>query len=121
MSPELRWLIDCLQALARQTYQPLAVLAVDNGSTDGSRELLQQALGEKRVLSLGEDAGVAGSVRAALELSAAREADYLLITHDDAALQLARERQERLVLERGHRQAVTLELFPVQLGGLAMA
>lgn len=80
------WLRDCLHALAQQTHKPLAVLAVDNGSTDGSRELLEKALGPKRVLALGEDAGVAGSVRAALELTAAREADYLLITHDDAAL-----------------------------------
>ncbi|HEV8564877.1 MAG TPA: glycosyltransferase family 2 protein [Actinomycetota bacterium] len=80
------WLRDCLHALASQTYKPLAVLAVDNASTDGSKELLEQALGPKRVLALREDAGLAGSVRAALELSAAREADYLLVTHDDAAL-----------------------------------
>ena len=34
------WLRESLSALAAQTYPRLAVLAVDNASTDGSRELL---------------------------------------------------------------------------------
>jgi GT2 family glycosyltransferase len=80
------WLRECLRALAAQSYRPLAVLAVDNASRDGSRELLEQALGSQRVLSLSHNAGVAGSIRAVLELSAAREADYLLVLHDDTAL-----------------------------------
>jgi GT2 family glycosyltransferase len=80
------WLRDCLLALTAQSYKPLAVLAVDNASRDGSRELLEQALGSHRVLQLDEDAGVSGSLGAVLELSAAREADYLLVLHDDTAL-----------------------------------
>jgi len=80
------WLRDCLRALAAQTYRPLAVLAVDTASRDGSRAILEQALGAKRVLTLGADVGVAGAVAAALDLSAAHEADHLLILHDDTAL-----------------------------------
>jgi GT2 family glycosyltransferase len=80
------WLRDCLRALAAQSHRPLAVLAVDNASLDGSRDLLEQALGSQRVLALSEDAGVSGSLRAVLELSASREADYLLVMHDDTAL-----------------------------------
>ena len=80
------WLRDTLRALAAQTHRPLAVLAVDSASRDGSRAILEQALGPKRVLVLDEGAGVAGAVAAALELSAAREADHLLILHDDTAL-----------------------------------
>ena len=81
------WLRDCLQGLSSQTYGRLGVLAVDNGSTDGSRETLEQALGAGRVLHLGADRGVAGAVRAALEAPVAAEADYLLIVHDDTALE----------------------------------
>src|SRR5690242_12807018 len=69
------WLRDCLRALAAQSYRPLAVIGVDNASSDGSRDLLEQALGPQRVLSLDHDAGVAGSIRAVLDLSAGREAD----------------------------------------------
>lgn len=81
-----RWLRECLKSLASQRYPRFGVVAVDNASTDGSREVLVQALGERRVLALDEDRGIAGALRAASELPAAQAADYLLIAHDDTAL-----------------------------------
>jgi GT2 family glycosyltransferase len=80
------WLRESLGALATLTYPRLGVIAVDNASSDGSNDILLQALGERRIIRLSEDRGLAGSLRAVLEISAAREADYLLILHDDAAL-----------------------------------
>jgi GT2 family glycosyltransferase len=81
------WLRECLQALAAQTYPRLGVLAVDNASTDGSRAILEQSLGTGRVLLLEDNRGVAGAVQAALaQVPAATTADYLLITHDDTAM-----------------------------------
>ena len=81
-----RWLRECLRALAAQRYPRLGVVAVDNASSDGSLEILVQALGERRVLSLPEDRGIAGALVAASELPAAQAADHLLIVHDDTAL-----------------------------------
>ena len=46
------WLRESLSALAAQTYPRLAVMAVDNASTDGSAELLVHALGDGRVVAL---------------------------------------------------------------------
>lgn len=80
------WLRDCLQSLSAQTHPRLGVLAVDNRSADGSREMLSQALGLGRIIGLDHNAGLAGSVRIALEVPAAKEADYLLVLHDDTAL-----------------------------------
>lgn len=80
------WLRESLSSLAEQTHPRLGVVAVDNGSTDGTAELLQQALGEGRVIALDENHGIAGALRAAAELPAAQAADYLLVVHDDAAL-----------------------------------
>lgn len=84
----LRWLRTCLQGLSSQSYPRLGVVAIDNASRDGSGELLVQALGEGRVVSRSEDRGVGGAVNIALEqLSVAQEADYLLVIHDDTALE----------------------------------
>jgi GT2 family glycosyltransferase len=80
------WLRETLAALAAQSYPRLAVLAVDNASSDGSRELLEQALGDRRVISLPQPRGLAGSLKAALELPVASEADFVLLLHDDAAM-----------------------------------
>jgi GT2 family glycosyltransferase len=80
------WLRECLQALAAQTHPRLGVVAVDVGSSDGSDALLRQALGDSRVLSVEADDGMAGALRAALDLPAAQAADYVLVLHDDAAL-----------------------------------
>jgi GT2 family glycosyltransferase len=81
-----RWLRECVQALSAQTHPRIGIVAVDNASTDGSRELLQQALGDERVVALRENEGLPGAVRAAIGLSAVREADYLLLLHDDTVL-----------------------------------
>ncbi|HEY7755797.1 MAG TPA: glycosyltransferase, partial [Actinomycetota bacterium] len=80
------WLRGCLQSLANQSHSRLGVVAVDNDSSDGTRDLLVQALGEQRVIRLHENRGLAGAVRAAVELPAAQAADYLLVLHDDTAL-----------------------------------
>ncbi|MGH2635268.1 MAG: glycosyltransferase [Actinomycetota bacterium] len=80
------WLRGCLQSLANQSHERLGVVAVDNASTDGTGGLLSQALGEQRVIRLAENRGLAGAMRAAMQLPAANAADYLLVLHDDTAL-----------------------------------
>ena len=80
------WLRGCLESLAAQTHPRLGVVAVDNGSSDGTLQLLRQALGEARVVALGDNRGIAGALAAATQLPAARAADYLLLVHDDVAL-----------------------------------
>ncbi len=80
------WLRGCLSALGAQTYPRMGVVAVDDASSDGSSDLLRQALGDRRVIVSDRHRGLAGSVRAALEIPAARAADYLLVLHDDTAL-----------------------------------
>lgn len=79
------WLRETLHALSAQTYPRLAILAVDDASTDGSHEILIQALGEGRVLRHEEVAGFARSLQDAVRLPVAIEADFILALHDDAA------------------------------------
>jgi GT2 family glycosyltransferase len=89
------WLRRCLESLAAQTHPRLGVIAVDNGSTDGTLEILRRALGDGRVVALGDNRGVAGALTAATQLPPAQSADYLLLVHDDAAL--APDAVERLL------------------------
>ncbi|MFN2590345.1 MAG: glycosyltransferase, partial [Actinomycetota bacterium] len=81
-----RWIRQCLRSLSRQSHPRLGVMAVDSGSTDGSAELLEQALGPGRVLRLTEDVGFAGAVTEALATEVAHQADYVLLMHDDTVL-----------------------------------
>ncbi len=93
------WLRRALSSLARQTYPRLGVLAVDNASSDDSVEILERALGARRVLRLDEDLGFPGAIRRALEIPAAGDVDYLLFLHEDVAL--APESVARMVEEAG--------------------
>lgn len=63
------------------------MIGVDNASSDGSAEMLERVLGARRVLRLEDDRGFAGAVRSALDVPAAGQADYVLLLHDDVALE----------------------------------
>jgi GT2 family glycosyltransferase len=81
------WIRRTLSSLARQTHPRFGVLAIDNASSDGSAEILEQLLGPRRVVRLSDDVGFPGAVRKALEIPAVAEADFLLLLHDDTALE----------------------------------
>jgi GT2 family glycosyltransferase len=81
-----RWLPRTLAALDAQVHAALDTVAVDNGSTDASRALLQEHLGEDRVLVADRDLGFGAAVAMALDAHAGHEAPYVLLLHDDCAL-----------------------------------
>ena len=89
------WLRDTLQALSAQTYPRVGIVAVDDRSTDGSHELLVQALGEGRVVRNEERLGISRSFDAAVALPVAASADFVLLLRHDVALDP--EAIERLV------------------------
>ena len=77
---------DCLRGLAAQTHPRLGVVAVHAGRA-GGREILEKALGPQRVFEDTTDTGVAGALRLVGTIPAAEAADFLLIVHDDTALE----------------------------------
>ncbi|HEY72597.1 MAG: hypothetical protein B6I35_03695 [Anaerolineaceae bacterium 4572_32.2] len=72
----------CLESLRHQTHPRVEVIVADNGSTDGSLELLSD-YAWVRVLPLGENRGFAGACNAGIQ--AARGEIILLLNNDAEA------------------------------------
>ena len=89
------WLRQCLIGLSRQTHPRLGILAVDNGSSDASPEMLETTLGSERVIRLGPGRTFSSAASEALRTAAADRADYVLLLRDDTVL--APEAVERMV------------------------
>lgn len=85
------WLPETLAALSRLRHKPDRLIAVDNGSTDATRELLERARrhgvldevvsGPKRG---GFGAGVAAALDVTASVTAEADNDWLWLLHDDA-------------------------------------
>ncbi|WP_336207757.1 glycosyltransferase family 2 protein [Nonomuraea sp. LPB2021202275-12-8] len=81
-----RWLRETLQALLSQSRRPDRVVGADNGSRDGSADLLAEALGGGNVLRLPRSTGFGEAVAEVLgKLPAGGENEWLWLLHDDCA------------------------------------
>ena len=79
---------QCLQALIAQTRKPDRIVVVDNASTDGTRELIQErqwlSRADVELLALKENTGGAGGFAAGIAHAVAGSADWIWIMDDDA-------------------------------------
>jgi len=66
----IQWLPDCLEALAKQSYQEFLLCVVDNGSTDDTREYLKSLLWKNfYLIRFDENKGFAAAVNAGIQYS----------------------------------------------------
>ncbi|HKJ55436.1 MAG TPA: glycosyltransferase family 2 protein [Nitriliruptoraceae bacterium] len=79
------WVPELLSSLGAQTRPLDALVAVDNHSRDGTRDLLVRTLGPDRVLPSSRDMGFPAAAN--MGAAAVPDADYLLILHDDVVLE----------------------------------
>jgi GT2 family glycosyltransferase len=77
-----RWLPGCLESIAAQTVRPAEVIVVDNGSTDGSLELLEEQEGV-RALALGRNTGFAFAANRGVE---AASSELVALVNTDVVL-----------------------------------
>jgi len=70
----------CLDSLARCTYDPLEVIVVDNGSSDGSPEFVRTNYPEVKVVVNAKNLGYAGGCNAGARVA---QGSYLLFLNND--------------------------------------
>ena len=79
-----RWLDECLGSIERQASPAHEVIAVDNGSTDGSVEHLRTGHPNVTVLELGANTGFAHAVNQGIHTAAG---DYVAVLNTDVVLE----------------------------------
>ena len=58
---------ECLRSLEQQTYPRVGIIVVDNGSEDGSPELIQRAFPGVELIRLSRNTGFAGGFNRGIE------------------------------------------------------
>lgn len=73
----------CCASLARQTYDALKVVVVDNGSTAHTMEALKTSVHGAEVVTLATNYGFAGGVNAGLQAADWEQFDYVWLLNND--------------------------------------
>ncbi len=75
-----KYINDCMDALAFQRSDEVRFVVVDNGSTDGSVEILREEYPWARLVELGENTGFCHAVNVGIRLA---ETPYVLLLNND--------------------------------------
>lgn len=76
----MQYVKRCLDSLMVQTLTDWEILFVDNGSQDGSRQLVEKEYPRVKVITLPENQGFCGAVNAGIR---AAEAEYVVLLNND--------------------------------------
>ena len=74
------FMAPCLEALDKQTVAPDEIIVVDNGSTDGSLELLKSRYPSVRIIANNENLGFAAAVNIGIKASTS---EFVLLLNND--------------------------------------
>lgn len=79
----IKYIENCLASLAGE---PARVIVVDNGSVDGSREVVEEKFPSVRVLALDRNYGFCGAVNRGIEESRKDKTTYVILLNNDTTV-----------------------------------
>ena len=98
-----RWVAEAVQSCLEQTYAPIEIIVIDDGSTDGSLQVLA-GFGDKIKLESGPNRGGNRARNRGIELSAG---DYIqFLDADDKLMPTKLEHQVNLILQNDYPDLV---------------
>ena len=71
---------DCFTSLRQQTWQDFEIILVDNGSTDGTQQYVQEQYPEVILLELGQNRGFTGACNAGWRVASG---EYVILLNND--------------------------------------
>ena len=78
--------LECLESLSHLDYPNYRVIVVDNGSDDGSEEIIRARFPEVEVLQTGRNLGYAGGNNVGIRYALAQGVDYIAILNNDVTV-----------------------------------
>lgn len=79
-------LLECLDSLLKSSYIDQLIVVVDNGSTDGSPDLIAARYPQVHLIRLAENRGYAAALNVGLEYGLSQNAAYLFALNNDTLL-----------------------------------
>lgn len=80
----MKFIENCMKALERETSTKYQICIVDNGSTDGSREWVEENCPYAKVIALGKNTGFCGAVNAGIK---ACDTPYVILLNNDTEVE----------------------------------
>lgn len=81
--------IECIESLKRISYKNYKIVLVDNDSTDGSQEVLDDRFPEVAFIKTKENLGYAGGNNIGIKYAMDNNADYICIINNDVVVEEA--------------------------------
>lgn len=93
----IKFIENCMKALEKETSVKYHICVVDNGSTDGSKEWVEQNCPYAEVISMGKNTGFCGAVNAGIRAS---KTPYVILLNNDTEVAYGFVKELENALER---------------------
>jgi len=78
--------LECLGSLQKLDYSNFETVVVDNGSTDGSEDVIRSSFSSVRVIQTGKNLGYAGGNNVGIRCALEHGADYVWLLNNDTTV-----------------------------------